>query len=264
MMRPLAAQPEFTTLFDWSPPRARKIPFISFVSASAVLHLFCFYVFQIVYPPAVALIPPPARVNIITPSSGEGRTLLQWIDAEDPALSSTTQRPAEASFSPPASEHVPSYESRKPGLREPPAYQPDLRVPSSQPPGPVRLTRRAGQTPTTTTPTELRFSDDLQPLGTSPASTFHFTTLSKEPPQAASYRVGIDSRGDVRYCFLQHSSGDLTLDQEGRRVVLLCRFSPLENRQTQDGDAFVWTTATFEWGNDLVPPIATSADSPAP
>ncbi|HEV8185617.1 MAG TPA: hypothetical protein VGP40_06640, partial [Chthoniobacterales bacterium] len=85
-MRPHAvAQVDFAPLFDWSPPRRRKLSIISFIAASTALHALCFYVFQIIYPPTIALLPPPARVNLITAASEEGRVLLRWIEAEDPA-----------------------------------------------------------------------------------------------------------------------------------------------------------------------------------
>ena len=96
-MRPATPAIEYTPIFNWSPARSRKVSIISFIAASAVLHALCFYIFQIIYPPTVALLPPPARVSIITPASEEGRLLLRWIEAEDPALSSTTQRPPDAS-----------------------------------------------------------------------------------------------------------------------------------------------------------------------
>jgi hypothetical protein len=86
----------FTPIFNWSPRRSRKLSLISFIVGSAVLHALCFYVFQVVYPPTIALLPPPARVNLITPETEEGRLLLRWIEAEDPALSSTTQRGPDA------------------------------------------------------------------------------------------------------------------------------------------------------------------------
>ena len=50
----------------------------------------CFYAFQIIYPPAVALLPPPGRVTMIAPNTHEERVLLQWLEAEDPAIASTT------------------------------------------------------------------------------------------------------------------------------------------------------------------------------
>ena len=80
-------------LFSWDSSRQQKAVLAIFVVMSLVGHAFCFYVFQIVYPTPVALLPPPAGVTFITPDSEQGRTLLRWIDAEDPALAFTTHPP---------------------------------------------------------------------------------------------------------------------------------------------------------------------------
>ncbi|PYK19249.1 MAG: hypothetical protein DME56_10710, partial [Verrucomicrobia bacterium] len=80
-------------LFSWDSPRQQKAVFAIFVVMSLVGHAFCFYVFQIAYPTPVALLPPPAGVTFIVPDSEQGRTLLRWIDAEDPALAFTTHAP---------------------------------------------------------------------------------------------------------------------------------------------------------------------------
>src|SRR5947209_2857049 len=102
-------QAGFEPIFNWNPPSKRRAVLISCIGVSAILHAFCFYLFQIIYPPTVALLPPPARVNIITPDSEGGRVLLRWIEAEDPALSSTTQRPPASVIQPPAPGYVPSF-----------------------------------------------------------------------------------------------------------------------------------------------------------
>jgi len=105
--------PELATerlLFSWDSPRRLKAGITAFVALSLIAHALCFYIFQIIYPPTVALLPPPARITLITPASDEGRTLLRWIDAEDPALAFTTHRPSEARLRAlPKVEHVPSY-----------------------------------------------------------------------------------------------------------------------------------------------------------
>src|SRR6267378_7850988 len=122
-----------TLLFDWDSPRGRKVAITIFLALSFVAHAACFYIFQIVYPPTVALLPPPARVSLITPDSQEGRTLLRWIDAEDPALAFTTQRPPDATRrAPPRVEHIPSYLAAEPVLKQVPPQDVDLRIPSSQ------------------------------------------------------------------------------------------------------------------------------------
>src|SRR5438045_9660738 len=82
-------------LFSWEPPRRRRAAITAFVALSLIAHALCFYIFQIVYPPTVSLLPPPARVSVITSNSEEGRTPLRWVDAEDPSLDCTTKVPAE-------------------------------------------------------------------------------------------------------------------------------------------------------------------------
>src|SRR5438034_722881 len=102
-----------TLLFDWDSPRGRKVAITIFLVFSFIGHALCFYIFQIVYPPTVALLPPPARLSLITPDSEEGRTLLRWIDAEDPALAFTTRLPPAATLRALAkTEHVRSYLAR--------------------------------------------------------------------------------------------------------------------------------------------------------
>src|SRR5262249_16630283 len=122
-------------LFNWDSPRQQKTVLAIFLGLSLVAHALCFYAFQIVYPTPVALLPPPGHVIFIAPESEEGRALLRWIDAEDPALAFTTHSPPGAKLGAlPNAEHVPSYSALNPILKEIPALQPDLRIPSSRPP----------------------------------------------------------------------------------------------------------------------------------
>jgi len=135
-----AATTDATLLFNWEGPRRRKLAIAAFIGASLFLHALCFYVFQIVYPPTVVLLPPPARVGLITNNSEEGRALLRWIDAEDPALTAVTHRAPEAwARAMPKLEHVPSYLTEQPALKELPPMIVDLRPPSPQPPGPAPM-----------------------------------------------------------------------------------------------------------------------------
>src|SRR6266478_9665891 len=158
-----AAEP---LIFGWASPRGEKLAITIFVAISLAAHALCFYIFQIVYPPTVALLPPPARVSLITPASEEGRTLLRWIDAEDPVLAFTTQRPPEARLRAlPRVEHVPSYLSVEPVLKEVPPLILDLRIPSSQPPGAAPFVHR--KAPQTLGPitTSVSFSEELEAFG---------------------------------------------------------------------------------------------------
>lgn len=261
MKGPAIAEVEFTPLFDWSPPRRRKLSIMTFVVASVALHALCFYLFQIIYPPTVALLPPPARVTVITPKTDEGRVLLRWIEAEDPALLSTTQRPPEtANVSLPPALHVPSFVGRIPELRMLPLQSSVPPIPRAQPLGPVPISREPIAHKTTTTPTMLQFADAAGTLGIPTLPPLQFTASRGELPAAAEFRVAIAASGEVRHCFLKTSSGDAALDTQARRAVMLTRFPPARTA-TEDADSsLVWTEASVEWGNDLIFP----APSPTP
>lgn len=250
---------EADLVFDWDLPRRRKVAITGFLAASTVLHALCFYVFQIIYPPTVALLPPPARVSIIAPSSEEARALLRWIEAEDPALASTTQRAPDAKlFVVPKLPHVPSYSGWQPALQEIPPLERDLRVPSSQPPGPVRIARLEKQSPPKVARTVVTFSPEIQGLGQPSAPETSFAWSGREAPQSAQFRIAINERGEVQHCFLQTSSGDPALDEQARHHLALSRFP---HRQSHRG--LIWATATIVWGNDIVaPPAAPSGTAP--
>ncbi len=73
-MNALSSAPtEGTLLFHWDRPRRRKVAIAGFLLASAMLHALCFYLFQVVYPPTISLLPPPAQVSVIAPTTAEAR-----------------------------------------------------------------------------------------------------------------------------------------------------------------------------------------------
>lgn len=236
---------------------------ISFILASAALHALCFYLFQIIYPPTVALLPPPARVNVITAGSEDGRLLLRWIEAEDPALSSTTVRPPDAPALPlPETTHVPSYANHQPALREPPPLQPDLRIPSAQPPGPVPTPHNVTPAPLPPVATAIHFGDEAAQLGPPAFPALKFSAATSEPPQPAHFRVAIDALGIVRYCFLETSSGAAGLDRQARTYLAQTRFASTKQAEPNPAAPLLWTTATVEWGNDIATPASIPASAP--
>ncbi|MFN2477271.1 MAG: hypothetical protein ABR526_13130 [Chthoniobacterales bacterium] len=256
---------EFTPLFDWSPPRRRKLSIMSFIAASVALHALCFYLFQVIYPPTVALLPPPARVTLINPDSDEGRLLLRWIQAEDPAVLSATQRPPDVATVPlPNAVHIPSYTGRIPELRMPSLEPTVPPIPSAQPPGPVPLARTATPPKTVAAPTTLRFGSETEALGSPTSPALRFAASRADVPAAAEFRVAIATTGAVRYCFLQSSSGDAALDGQARAAIISSRFPPSQADPSDVETQLVWTTVTVEWGNDLAPPAPTLTASPKP
>jgi hypothetical protein len=242
-------------LFRWERPSQRKAAIAGFLLASAALHALCFYIFQVVYPPAISLLPPPAQVSVIAPTSVEARTFLNWLEAEDPAIASRTQRPADARpFQLPKLAHVPSYLSVPPELKELPVRRMSHPVPSAMPPAPVPVAPAAKLAPPLHSPTTLIFSDGLSDLSvTHPELKFRASSL--DTPESARFRIAVDSLGAIRYSFLEQSSGDAALDEQARHYLALCRFARKWNPAA--GDRLTWALATLEFGTDLeMPPSA--------
>jgi len=235
-----------------------------FLILSLLLHAFCFYIFQIVYPPTVALMPPPARVTLISPDDPESLALLRWVEAEDPALTTTTQRlPETKSFVLPPVPHRPSYASHQPKLKTLPPLIPDLSVPSSAAIGPVRLPRMKANAsaPGLERKTNANFADLPATLGDPVFADFKFHLTRPDAPANASFRVAIDEGGAIRFCFLTESSGDPALDEQARNFLQLCRLKTKGNSPVSNGSALFWTTATILWGNDLALSSGPSANS---
>ena len=264
MSAPLASGSDLGLVFAWDQPRRRRLAITGFLAASVLLHALCFYAFQIIYPPAVALLPPPGRVTVIAPTTEEGRALLRWLEAEDPALASTTQPLADGkSLAMPTIQHAPSYLMRQSTLRDMPPPTPDPAVPSARPPAPVEPLPVPIQRVAKIAPTVVRLSTELETLGNMHSPKMKFRALGHESPSAAQFRVAVDENGAVRYCFLENSSGDTALDEQARRYLALSRFSPVENRKSKIENGFVWGTALVEWGNDIVAP-SPATESVAP
>ena len=236
-------------LFNWPAPERRRRALIIFVVASVLVHALCFYIFQIVYPPTVALLPSPARVSVISPDDPESLALLRWVEAEDPALASTTQRPADyRPLTLPRLEHVPSYAQHQPALKTLPETPPDLSIPSAAAIGSVPHSRRAPPLPLISRKTSALFSDGARELGPPVFPEFKFHLARADAAANARFRVAVDAAGAIRFCFVADASGDPQLDEQARQFLLLCRFPPrAENAQ------LIWCTATILWGNDFAP-----------
>jgi hypothetical protein len=258
---PLA--PESDLVFAWNEQGRRRAAIAGFLFGSLILHALCFYAFQIVYPPTVALLPPPGRVTLIAPNTVEGRVLLRWLEAEDPALASTTQPPDQEALTIPTVQHAPSYQMHRPALKEAPFVTPDLGMPSANPPGPVEPLRLPFQTATQPSPTVVRFSAELETVSPAQIPRMKFSASGHEPPRATEFRVAVSEKGEIRYCFLEISSGDVALDEQARKYLMLFRLYDLRMPPAEVGNYTVWGTATIDWGNDIiVPPLATGSAAP--
>jgi hypothetical protein len=253
-----AESPAF--VFDWEPPRRRQLTMLGFIAASLIAHALCFYLFQIVYPPTVAILPPPARISLVSWSSEEGRNLLRWIEAEDPALAFATQRSPEARLRAlPKVEHIPSYLANEPPIQQPPPLIMDVRAPSAQSPGPVPILRAKRPPPSSEVATTIFFPSEFAGLGDAKCAEPKFTASSNEPAQAMQFCVAVNARGEIRHCFAMNSSGDHALDEQARQHVVLCRFPLRSTSHRANEQNLTWGVATIEWGTDVARPQAMAA-----
>jgi hypothetical protein len=242
-------------LFGWDSPRGRRTTLATFLVLSLMAHALCFYVFQIVYPAPVALLPPPGRVTFITSHSEEGRTLLRWIDAEDPAVAFTTDPAPGATLAAlPKTEHLPSYSTVEPTLKELPPLKPDLRIPSSRSPSAVKSISRRTTAPRGASRTYISFSKELDEFGTPTVPHSGFGTSNEEIPETLRFRVAVTDLGEIRYCFPVNSSGDPALDEQARLQIIRTRFLQSRQTGTQPGSSLVWGMATIQWGSDVARP----------
>jgi len=258
----VAAEP---LLFSWDSARWRRTTLAAFLVLSLVAHALCFYVFQIVYPTPVALLPPPARVTFIAPDSEEGRTLLRWIDAEDPAVAFTTHpAPGARLGALPKTEHLPSYSTIGPILKELPTLRPELKIPSSRPPGAVHFVARKATSARGSARTYISFSNELDQFGVPSLPRSEFAASNEDTPESLRFRVAINELGEIRYCLPINSSGDPALDGQARLQLVRSRFPPKRPGSDRPDSVLVWGIATVQWGSDVAPLHQASAATVTP
>ena len=96
----------------------------------------------------------------------------------------------------------------------------------------------------------IRFSPELDSLITPQTPELKFSASSREAPEAARFLIAVNEKGEVRYCFLQSSSGDAALDEQARKYLALTRFPAIRNSPVPCVASLTWGIATLEWGND--------------
>ena len=92
-------------------------------------------------------------------------------------------------------------------------------------------------------PTRVAFSSSLDSRVRQSAHTWTFEPRATAPLEPAIFLVGITDRGEVRYIFLQHSSGAPALDAQAAAQLPHFDFAPAET-------PIVWSIATVTWGDD--------------
>src|ERR1700730_10990707 len=80
-------QPEARFIFDWRKSRwDYRLPVL--IAISLFAHVFCFYIFRVVYPTTTSLLPPSAQVTVLDPNRPQDKSLLEWVAMNNPANAS--------------------------------------------------------------------------------------------------------------------------------------------------------------------------------
>ena len=232
-------------LFAWEKPLRFRWAFFGLLVLSAAVHLATFFLFQIAYPPHVTIPPPAPEVSLLLPTSAENRALLHRIEAEDPALLATV-----ASTAPPGvvgPKYRASYETVHTQPRTVAEEPVAVRFPS--PRDPLAIIRSGAQTaqlntaPPPPVPTRITFSPALAPRAPKADRPWNFAPRAAAPLEPATFLIGVTDRGDVRFVFLQHSSGESALD-----VQIAAQLPALDFQKSETPIA--WGIATVAWGDD--------------
>src|SRR4030095_5049829 len=154
----------------------------------------------------------------------------------------------------PKTEHLPTYSTVEPILKELPPLKPDLRIPSSGPPGAVHAFARKTASARGTARTYISFSNELDRFGAPTLPQSGFATSTEETPETLRFRVAVNDLGEIRYCFPINSSGDPALDEQARLQVVRSRFSQNRQADTKPGSSLVWGMATIQWGSEVSHP----------
>ena len=231
-------QSDARLIFDWERRRwDYRLPVL--IAVSFFAHIFCFYLFRVVYPATTALLPPSAQVTILDPDRPQDKQVLDWVTMHDPAKLTAPGTDFDL-----LSKVAPGYRPIYSGIPVP------LRsLESSQP-------KQEGVRSIFSTETLLPIRPPLPERGTPVSFPTRFeigSTLGAripafvpEPPTSStlaeptSIFVGVNSEGIVDYVFLMQSSGRNPLDRQAEDFVRKVRFRPASNRD--------WGIIKFRWG----------------
>ena len=248
----LAAQVgHYRLVFRW-PERTVSLLLPALFVLSVTFHALAFYIFQVVYPPAVASALPSAQVTLLTPDTREGAALLRWVQAQDPATAARTQEVTPAGLG--EILYTPSYATvhTLPLEMEPPAAP--IGFPSSHSLLDFSASKDAAlEPPRRAVPSSLSFSDGLRARETASEAPRGITSKSSPNLRPTVFLAGLGDRGEIRYCFLlapnggDPSSGDPDVDKQAEALLRQHRFTPSQT-------SLEWGFVTFTWGAEAYAP----------
>jgi TonB family protein len=232
------SQSDARLIFDWERRRwDYRLPVL--IAVSFFAHVFCFYLFRVVYPATTALLPPSAQVTVLDPDRAEDKQVLDWVTMNDPAKLSAPGTDSDP-LSKVALGYRPIYSGIPVPLRSPESSRPKQKsVPSifsTETLLPIR-----GPLPERGLPVSFPTRFEIgSTLGARIPATVPEPPGSSTLAEPTSIFVGVNPEGMVDYLFLMQSSGKNSLDQQAEDFVRKVRFRPAPNRD--------WGIVKFRWG----------------
>ena len=236
-------QPEARFIFDWRKSRwDYRLPVL--IAISFFAHIFCFYIFRVVYPTTTSLLPPSAQVTVLDPNRPQDKSLLEWVAMNDPANVSAPKFDSRV-IAQVIPRYKPIYSTLSVELRRSDSAKPQEQgIPSlfsaenllpmrSQPPPEERAAPK-------TFPTRLEIASTLQSRAPASLPALPTSSALSEP---TSIFVGVSPEGEADYVFLTQSSGNGSLDQKAEDFIRTVKFKPDPNRN--------WGVVTLHWGGTL-------------
>lgn len=224
-------------IFLWKRARNTRWKLAFFLLLSFAAHLFCFYLFQIAYPPSDRTVPTPASITFLSPALEENRAVLQQIQDRifntDPALSGVLN---EVSLNDYAVKFRPSYEDYEFELKDLPSTPEKLDLPGlSKDSGGIVLP--PVETPELIKKTAAVREGDLPRIGFQFFSPLadrlrvaepQWKTLPLDSIQSGHliFMLGVSESGAISHCLTLESSDPKIQDREVAEEVRQFKFEP--------------------------------------
>lgn len=232
--------------FAWDAPRKWSGVLPGFIALSLAAHALTFFLFQIEYPARVTISAPAPSVSLLDPQRAEHQALLRLIEAEDPAPAATAQ-----STVPPHLLEVPyrpSYAAPRTLPQMIPEPPPAVQFPPAR--DPLAVIRSGSPAPAPPAPhfmptaTRLLASEALAGRSLVRPFIVSLQTPATEPLLPARFLIGVTAKGEVRFSFLQTSSGDPRADAAAATALDRATFAPADA-------PMAWSHVTVTWGDDI-------------
>jgi hypothetical protein len=232
-------QQEARFIFDWRKSQWNyRLPVL--IALSLFGHIFCFYIFRVVYPTTTSLLPPSAQVTVLDPTNPQNKSLLDWVETNNPAnVSAPTFDPhLVAQLTP---QYKPIYSSLPIELKPSDSSDPQEKgIPSIFSPEtllPMR-SRSMDALARRTFSSRLDIASSLQPRVPDSLPSLPTTSALPEP---TSIFIGVNPAGEVDFVFLRQSSGIGQLDQKAEDFIRTVKFKSGLRRS--------WGVTTLHWGD---------------